>query len=302
MIFPSLLKKWDTIWVFSPSSWLEEWSLKLLNQGIERLKSYWYNILFGKHYDKINFGSAWTAEERAQDFEFLLRDNSVKAIISTQWWDTTNSILPHINFDLVKENPKIIMWFSDMSVLLNSISFKTWLVTFLWPDVVWKFGNNFSAYDKEEFHNNLILWKWTIKPSDQSRKHINTSKSKPFFGTLRWGNIRCFLKLLWTEYRPNMQWSVLIMESVNKSALWFDSILEQLKQVGIFDEINGIIIWYNHNYQDSWQTIQDLVKQKTKWYDLNILQINDFWHNSNHSIFPIWMKVTVGNNEIKYDC
>ena len=287
MIFPPLLKKGDRVGVVAPSNVVNDVLIGQLNRGVEKLKSFGLEVVLGEHVLDKYFYSAGTAKNKAGDINEMFADNSIKAIICAQGGDTANEVLPYLDFDLIGKNPKIFMGFSDITVLLNVITFKTGLITFLGPDIIWKFGGFFSEYDEKIFVDILFGRSREIRANSKWAL-LKKSDKNAFEGQFVGGNCRCFMKLLGTGNFPDVDNGIMLLEEVGKSSAWFDSLFEQWKQMGMFDRLNGVIIGYNHKYEDSFGIKpEDILVEKTNGCNLNILKINEFGHKSDHAIFPI---------------
>lgn len=133
-IIPNKLKIDDEIRVIAPSR-----SMKILREEVieiakGRLEQLGFKVTFGKnvmHSINDDFGCA-TISDRVEDLHEAFKDKKVKAILTVIGGYNVNQLLDYIDYDLIKENPKIICGFSDITALLNAIYTKTGLVTYLW--------------------------------------------------------------------------------------------------------------------------------------------------------------------------
>jgi muramoyltetrapeptide carboxypeptidase len=123
--------------------------------------------------------------------------------------------------------------------LLNAIHHKTGLVTFHGNDVIWGFGRKPQMYNKREFIERLIRGKIGYLNANGNRVKIRGGKAE---GTLIEGNLKCLLKLAGTRYLLDFTHSILFLESFGFVPEVCDSAFNQMKQMGVFDKINGIII------------------------------------------------------------
>jgi len=290
MIVPQKFTKGDYIGIVSPSDALTSSNYEKLKSGIRKLEELGFKVVHGRNYNKKYYYAAGNGKEKADDINNFFADKRIKGIFCTQGGDTANAVLPYLNFSLIAENPKVFMGFSDISLLLNAIAKKTGLVTYLGPDIVWKFGSNFSDYDHDTFVNIFFKEEKHILPNSQWQL-LKKSNKKPFRGLAWGGNARCFMKLIGTEWFPDLQDAILLVEEVNKTPAWFDALFEQWKQMGWFHKLNGIMLGYNHKCIDVNESnnrkIEDILLEKAESYDVNILKINEFGHKSDHAPFPI---------------
>lgn len=293
----------DSVWIISPSNYIPSNLYPNLEKGIENIKELGLNVEVWNHIKDKYYYSAAEPENKIKDINNFLKNNKIKALISTHWGNTANNILEHLDFSLIYKNPKIFMGFSDITVLLNAIYHKTWIITYLGPDIIWQFWSNYWNFTQKIFNDFFVNQKDNIDLSYWFK--ILKTFSSEFSGKLLWGNIRCFMKLFWTNYFPDINNSILLIEAAKQRPDWFDSIFEQMKQSWIFDKINGIILWYNYKCFDDNEemnrNIEDILLEKTRFNDINIIKTSMFWHNTFHSIFPIWQKVKINlsNKSIK---
>jgi len=135
MIKPKKLNKWDTIAIISPSWWWPGIFPHIYKSWIDTLVKLGYKI---KEYPSAK---AWAdflyknPEYRAKDINDVFADKEVKAIISTIWWDDSIRILKYLDKDLITNNPKIFMGYSDITTI-NTYLNQLWLVTFNWPQIM----------------------------------------------------------------------------------------------------------------------------------------------------------------------
>ena len=138
MIYPYRLRHGDPIGIYSPSEPITEERLPRFNKGISVLSSHGYTVKYGDNVFKQNAYMAGTIKERINDINMLLSNNNVKAIMTSWGGKSCNQLLPYLDYGLIAKQRKPIMGFSDGCVLLNSITYKTGLITFHGPNVAGK--------------------------------------------------------------------------------------------------------------------------------------------------------------------
>ena len=171
-IFPERLKKGDFIGVVSASDPLKDIEKdKQFYSGINFLKNMGFNVILGENI------SSNEPEKRAKDINNFFMDKKIKAIIASQGGDTSEKLLPFVDFETIKKNPKIFLGISDITVLLNAINTKTSLITFHGNDVKYGFGRNPTEYDKTEFIRVLMDGSGGETPANKERKTIRSGKA-----------------------------------------------------------------------------------------------------------------------------
>ncbi len=287
-MIPKKLQIGDTIGIVSPSGCVSKELKNQFNKGIDFLKNLGFKVKVGKNALSTTLKYSATSQEKSDDISSMFVDNEVKAIICSQGGANSNSILSLLDFELIKNNPKIFLGISDITVLLNSIYQKTGLVTFHGNDVMWGFGNEYTDYDKQEFIDRLIKGKIGKFKHNSEWKCIREGVAE---GTLIGGNLNCFNKLAGTEYQPNFEDKILLLETFDGSNAPDDveSELSCLKQMGVFEKIKGLWIgYYNHKSKIPYE---EIVMNVVKDYDFPILKCDDFGHNTPNTTIPIGTKI-----------
>ena len=247
MLSPKRLQKCDTIGIVSPSAAITEDIRSQLDEGAKILKELGFRVKYAKNALNIIDGySAGTPEEKAEDINSMFADPEVDAIMCSQGGDNANSCLSLIDYELIKRNPKIFIGISDITVLLLSIYKKTGLVTFHGNDFLWGFGMKPTKYDIDEFK--LRLMDGEIGEINRNSEW-NTIRKGRAEGILMGGNLKCMLKSAGTEFFPDFKDAILFVEAYEITSGMCDAHFHQLKQMGVFDKIKGVIVGYIYGLQ-----------------------------------------------------
>lgn len=135
------LKIGDSIGIFSPSSPPITYSCpKRFKRAKEYLQNKGFNIIEGNLTEKYDFYRSGSIKERAEELNELIRNPKVKCIMSTIGGMNSNSILPYIDYEAFKRNPKIIIGYSDVTAILLAIYAQTGITTYYGPALVTSFG------------------------------------------------------------------------------------------------------------------------------------------------------------------
>jgi len=132
-MYPKKLCKQDKIMIVSPSfsgSLLSEENEKI---AIDRLQKLWLKVVFAPNYKKIDDLNSSSIDDRLKDLHMAFENKEIKAIFTFLGWYNSNQLLKYIDYNLIKNNPKIIIWYSDITALLWAIYAKTNLVTYHGP-------------------------------------------------------------------------------------------------------------------------------------------------------------------------
>lgn len=187
---------------------------------------------------------------------------------------------------------------SDCDVLSLAINKKTDLIVFNTSDL--KSGRGMYLdfeYTINNFQNRLINKFKIIEPSSE-RICIREGIAE---GKIIGCNLTSILKLAGTPYFPDFENKILFIEGYRESTKRIITILEQLKQIGIFNKIKGIVIGYIYGFEDPKMIkknnikckYENLVLEVTKEYNFPILKTHDFGHHTPNCCIPIGAKVRI---------
>jgi muramoyltetrapeptide carboxypeptidase len=303
---PRRLRRGDAIGIVSPSTPVTPDLKGQFLNGMTFLESLGFKVIVGEHVSSTSFGYAASPQEKAEDINRMFADELIRAILCSQGGATANACLPYLNWDNIRKYPKVFLGISDITVLLNAIHHKTGLVTFHGNDLLWGFGRNPTLYDRQEFIAGLMDSRVGEIPPWRARRMIRNGVAE---GKLLGGNLPCLLKLAGTPYLPDFTDAILFLEAIGITPEECDFRLQQLKQMGVFDQIQGVIVGYIDGLQNDERALmqmEDVLLRVTIDYAFPILKVEDFGHNCPNTVLPVGGKVKVdadqGNIEILESC
>ena len=127
------LQRGDQIGIFSPSSPATVTAHLRFERSKRFLESKGFEIVEGNLTGKIDTYRSGTPKERAAELNELIRNPTIKLIMSTIGGTNSNSILPYIDYEAFKASPKIVVGYSDSTAVLLSLYAKTGIPTFYGP-------------------------------------------------------------------------------------------------------------------------------------------------------------------------
>jgi muramoyltetrapeptide carboxypeptidase len=293
------LQKGDIIGVIAPSQPFNQDKKFELDNFIEYMKEQGVDVNISKNFyvsDKYGV-SAGTPEQRAEDINLMFSDENIKAIWCLQGGEPANQTLGLIDFENVKNNPKLFMGKSDIDVLLLALNKKTGLITFHCCDT--KIGSNKELdfdYTKKWLQKRIFEKSKIIEPSEE---WICVNKGKTE-GRIIGCNPVSILKLAGTEYFPDFSDSILFLETFRSNPAELIAQLTQFKQLRVFENIKGVVIGNNYEFQSDKFKAEYIVNDFLREYNFPILKINEFGHYQPHAFLPIGAKVELDatNKEI----
>lgn len=176
-----------------------------------------------------------SAQERAESLMEFYRDEEVKAIFDISGGDIANEILSYLDFDMIAGSGKMFWGYSDLTTILNAIYVKTGQ-----PSVLYQIKNIVL----EDSESQIRRFKHTILNHTEELFNFSYSflQKTKMEGVTVGGNIRCLLKLAGTQYWPDMDGKILLLEARSGSVPQMVTYLNQLKQIGVFEKISGILL------------------------------------------------------------
>ncbi|MGK7930475.1 MAG: LD-carboxypeptidase [Microcystaceae cyanobacterium] len=186
-------------------------------------------------------------EERAADVNQFFADPRINLILPIRGDWGCSRILPYLDYNLIKQNPKIIIGFSDLTALLLAITAKTGLITFHGPNglTAWR-PQQTASFKDVLWQGKAPLFQNTPHPEDSDRlmavkNRIRTITSGKARGKIFGGNLSVFVTLVGSSYLPNLKGAILFLEDVGEDVYRIDRMLTHLKLAGIFEQISGFI-------------------------------------------------------------
>lgn len=288
------LKLGDTIGVIAPDKALKSTDKEYLQNATKYFESLGLKVKYGKYLFSDNEYCAGTAKERAKDLNNMFSDKDVKAIFTVKGGNMANGLLPYINFENIKNNPKIFLGMSDITVLLCAINKMTGLITFHCQDYIWFGKSEVTEYDKNEITDKLFNGNKTIIPYE--KRDFVDFKNEEISGKIYGTNISCLLKLFGTPYMPDFKDAILFLEEYYCDITQWNTMLEQYNQVNAFNKavVFGYIYQLQHVEKNKYNIIEELRKINS---DISIVKTNDFGHIHGNSIIPIGVEVKINKKE-----
>lgn len=233
-----------------------------------------------------------TGRERAESLMNFYRDPEIRVIFDVSGGDLANEILPFLDFDRIAESGKEFWGYSDLTTVLNAIYAKTGR-----SSVLYQVRNLISDQGKihaKAFEN--TLFEGTDELFDISYEFLQQDCLE---GILIGGNIRCLLKLAGTEYWPDMDGKILLLEALGGDVPKMATYLSQLNQLHVFDQIGGILLgtfteMEKNGYSPS---VEELVKQYTGG-KLPIAKTWEIGHGKDAKAVRIGAKIMLNSRQV----
>jgi muramoyltetrapeptide carboxypeptidase LdcA involved in peptidoglycan recycling len=312
-MIPKKLRKGDEVRVLAPARSMKlPWVEPLREIAVKRLKELGLKPTFGKYVSERDFFDSSAAEHRAEDLHDAFRDKSVKAILTVIGGFNSIEVLPHLDYKLIKQSPKILCGYSDITALANGIYAKTGLVTYSGPHF-FNFGE-LKSFDYTLDHFKKCLFSegpFEVKPSDKwsndrwatDQENRTFERNKGFYtlqegeakGTIIGANLVTFHALSGTPFMPSLKDSILFIEDDHEEHLYsFNRTLASLSLNPEFKGVKGIVIGrFQPESKIGGEELERVIRNNPRLRGIPIVAGVDFGHTTPLITFPIGGKARV---------
>ena len=296
MIRPAGLRSGANIGVISPSYWIAD---DVLKNTAEIFTSRNFHLTYGESIKLKEGPFAGPPELRADDLNNMFADPNIDAIFCARGGYGANRVLPLLNYDLIKENPKILIGNSDITAYLTSITQKTEIITFHGPMLV-SYKHGFIEYNFDQMMKVLTSTKnIVINPPAEFDPHI--LKKGTAKGPLWGGNLSLVMNRLGTDGQINTTGCILFLEDLDEYLYSFERMLVHLQTAGVFNNINGLIIGELIDIKDQeisfGKSTDDIIMEICGTLDIPIVTNFPCGHGKYQATLPISLPVELCADE-----
>lgn len=270
LIPPKRLKAGDTIGIFTPSSPAYSVNPGLFENGLRTLESLGFKVKEGSlTARRASEGyRSGTPQDRAAEFMELIKDPTVDALMATIGGYNSSSMIPYLDFDLIRESRKPICGFSDVTSLHLAIMKFSGLRTFYGPTLMCWFGEwpggipessqwfldavmnhedgERCIHTPSRWSNHRRDWTngdWKNKPRDwQNNSGWKTLQSGIVEAPIIAANLNTLTSAAGTKYWPDLKGKILLIEEMDAPLMKEERSLRHLSLIGVFDEIVGLVV------------------------------------------------------------
>ena len=196
-----------------------------------------------------------SVKNKADDLMGYFRDSEMHFIFDVSGGDIANSVLPELDYDIICESKATFYGYSDLTTILNAFYTQTGreTINFQVRNLLYDNAEEAQSYFREH-----------ILPGNVSEGDLDCQflRGDSMSGRVLGGNIRCFLKLAGTPFWPDLNGAILLLEACSGGVMKMTTYLYQLKQIGVFEQISGILLGTFTEMEDKQltPTIEELVQ------------------------------------------
>ncbi|HRI29519.1 MAG TPA: LD-carboxypeptidase [Chitinophagales bacterium] len=311
-MLPAKLQPGNQVRILSPAISLSAISQTVISNAVARLTALGLKVTFAQHAKEVDELSSSSVKSRLNDLHTAFANPEVKAIITTLGGYNSNQLLNGLDYQLIAQNPKILVGYSDITALAAAIYAKTGLVTYSGP--------HFSTFGMEKgftyIHNYFLQClfssePYSITPSahwsndewyiDQQNRTFYPNEG---YWILQSGNAQgiciggnlCTLNLLQgTPFMPNLTNAILFLEDDSLSnPNIFDRDLQSLLHLPQAQSIKGLVVGrFEKASGMRLPLLKHIINTKPQLKNIPIIANADFGHTTPFFTFPIGGQVSI---------
>lgn len=297
---PCRLEPGMTIGLLAPSS--APGNDELIKKGMKILNDLGFKTKLAKNALAKKGFLAGTDKQRLADLHAMFRDPKIHAVICLRGGYGTPRLLRHIDFDLIRKNPKIFVGFSDITGLHIPMLVKSRLVTFHGPMVT----SNFAHEKGREYSLGSLIRMITdtkpfgsILPGSGTKKGKTLNKGRataPLIG----GNLSLLTTFTGTPWDFSTKGKILFIEEVGEANYRIDRMLTHLLNAGKLEAAAGIVLGQFSDTECKptsdgrpTQTLEEIFRDRLKPLNIPIAYGFPFGHEKITATLPLGVKATI---------
>ena len=283
------LQAGDTISIIAPCGNVDM-------QKIQNAKKYFeskgYKVKLGKNIVKCDRYLAGNDAERLEDLENAFSDKEVNAIVCARGGYGAIRLIDKINFDIIKQNPKIFCGYSDVTALSMILLKRAGLSTYSAPMAQPDFSACIDEFTEKSFFNALTNDSIEILP-----EYKYTYRSGDAEGILFGGNLSTIVSLCGLDFIPNEKF-IFFAEDLNEPAYKLDRYFTQLLNIPKFRQNLGAILLGEFLDVDEPEYLEEFFNELARTLDVPIITGYPFTHDTSKATVPIGAYAKVVDGKI----
>ena len=244
-LLPPRLAEGQTVGIVAPASaTFQTVDLAIAQESLQALG---LKSKLGRHVLARHGYLAGADRDRAADINAFFDDDGISAVLPIRGGWGSSRVLPHLDYERIRRNPKVVVGYSDITALHLAIGAKTGLVTFHGPNGLGRWDSWSLEYFKRVlFAGEAVTMENPTALSDrnaltQTENRVQTITPGTARGRLVGGNLTVLTTILGSPYVPSFDGAILFLEDVGEDLYRVDRMFTQLKLAGLLDRIRGFV-------------------------------------------------------------
>ncbi len=326
---PPALKPGDMVGIVSPS-WGGAGAFPHRTAlGIRHLHTLGYTVKIGRHALNQHGEVSDTPQNRVQDLHEMFADPQVRAIIAAIGGDHSVELLPLLDFNLIRSNPKILMGYSDITVLNMAIWQETGLVTFNGPALLTDFAEQPAMFPYTETYMHKALcerspvgligpspwWTeefqdWGLKEDLEHPRERLSSEGWTWLtggtaeGALIGGCLGSLEHLKGTRFWPDWEGALFFFETSEECTgpAEVDRRLAEFEEMGVLENLNGLLVGRPYQFSAAEKAqLRDIILARTGRYGYPVVTDMDFGHTAPQFTLPLGVRARIDAEEQRFE-
>jgi len=301
-LIPPALKPGDLVGIISPASPPRGEKVQYYEKGKEYLRQKGYRIVEGEYVLQEYGYLAGPDEHRLHDLNNMLANPEVKAIIFSRGGYGTARLLRDVDYQAIIRNPKVIVGYSDITSLQLAIYAKTGLITFSGPMVAVEMGKGMDPVTEEYFWPMLCkpgLHRLDIKAFGQNARVYRPGIAE---GRLIGGCFSLIAPLIGTEYLPDFENAILVLEDIDEDLYRLDRYFAHMRNAGLLEKLRGIIFGQFIDCEKTddsspMLSLEQIIHDYTHQLNIPIMGNFPYGHGARKFTLPIGANVRLDTNQ-----
>ncbi|TFI57033.1 LD-carboxypeptidase [Sphingomonas parva] len=297
---PPRLRAGDTVGLVEPAGFTDdEFDLKLVLETVSAMGlvpkpaphlAQRYGYLAGRD------------QERAADLNAMFADDTVRAIFAVRGGWGCARILPYLDFDRIRANPKLLIGFSDITALHMALAARAGFTTIHGPNAASSWGKlSWDAFRSLAFDGGTPLYRNPEASDDrlvQRGGRIRTFRGGKASGRLLGGNLTVLTALMGTPYLPDFSGAILFLEDTDEAEYRIDRMLTQLSLAGVLRKVAGVVFGQCTDCRSSGPsyggfTLSEVLKQHLEPLGVPAFQGALIGHVANQFSIPVGIRAEI---------
>lgn len=293
------LKYGETVGVISPAS--PPWESTAVDECVAGIQRLGFRPKLGRFARESLGFLAGTDAQRAQDVNAMFRDPEVKAIFCVRGGYGTARILDRLDYALIRQNPKPLIGFSDITSLHCAMLNQGGVVAFHGPNVhgaLTRPGREFTV----EAMRRAVMMPGPVGDICSDRADLRAAivpirggKAK---GPLVGGNLTVLNTMLGTRYQPTFENRILFLEEVDEAPYRVDRALTFLLNLGVLQQVAGVVVGLCNGcvaktQRSSEQSLLDVLRDRLGGLGKPVIANAPFGHVASNATLPVGVEATL---------
>jgi len=300
LLKPRSLRSGDLVAMIAPGGVVDD---ALIEKGVRNLESLGLRVLTPPHLRSRHGNFAGTVRERLADLHSVLEHREIRALWALRGGSGCASLLPHLRYDVIRRQRKVIIGYSDITALTAAIVRHAGLVCFHGPVASSTFSEFSVAHLRRLLFEGASQHVMSLAPENISQGDRNpefrtrTIRGGLLSGHLAGGNLSVLSALVGTPYAPQFGRALLFLEEIGEAPYRIDRMLTQLRQCGALDQAGGIMLGVFRNCSprdgEASLSLADTIDEHIGRIDVPSVYGYSFGHIAHQYTLPVGARAAV---------